>query len=178
MGIKLSNAFLTKLQMTSGNLNIFEDFAGTAAIISGSDLGGVVTGSIDVYAQRLVGGTESGQVIRYSFKYSSSVDTWIPSPVNNNQYSATLDYVVGEDVTVTITRVNPDNTTIQSGSIEVYQSFYSQSLTMESPSGKSNPYSFLANTTIDGGDSWTWTFKNVDDSIHGSLNCVVKENYT
>jgi len=42
MAIKLSNAFLTKLQMTSGNLNIFEDFAGTAAIISGSNLGGVV----------------------------------------------------------------------------------------------------------------------------------------
>ena len=40
MAIKLSNAFLTKLQMTSGNLNIFEDFAGTAGIISGSNLGG------------------------------------------------------------------------------------------------------------------------------------------
>lgn len=40
MAIKLSNAFITKLQMTSGDLNIFEDFEGTAAIISGSNLGG------------------------------------------------------------------------------------------------------------------------------------------
>jgi len=40
MAIKLSNSFITKLQMTSGNLNVFEDFAGTAAIISGSNLGG------------------------------------------------------------------------------------------------------------------------------------------
>ena len=40
MAIQISNAFLTKLQMTSGDLNIIEDFAGTAAIISGSDLGG------------------------------------------------------------------------------------------------------------------------------------------
>jgi len=41
MAIKLSNAFITKLQMTSGDLNVFEDFNGTAAIISGSNLGGV-----------------------------------------------------------------------------------------------------------------------------------------
>jgi len=40
MAIKLSNSFITKLQMTSGDLNVFEDFAGTAAIISGSNLGG------------------------------------------------------------------------------------------------------------------------------------------
>ena len=40
MAIKLSNSFITKLQMTSGNLNVFEDFDGTAAIISGSNLGG------------------------------------------------------------------------------------------------------------------------------------------
>jgi hypothetical protein len=40
MAIKLSNSFITKLQMTSGNLNVFEDFNGTAAIISGSNLGG------------------------------------------------------------------------------------------------------------------------------------------
>jgi len=40
MAIKLSNAFITKLQMTSGNLNVFEDFNGTSAIISGSNLGG------------------------------------------------------------------------------------------------------------------------------------------
>ena len=40
MAIKISNAFITKLQMTSGDLNIFEDFEGTAAIISGSNLGG------------------------------------------------------------------------------------------------------------------------------------------
>ena len=41
MAIKISNAFLTKLQMVSdGSFNILEDFAGTAGIISGSDLGG------------------------------------------------------------------------------------------------------------------------------------------
>ena len=41
MAIKISNAFLTKLQMVSdSSFNILEDFAGTAGIISGSDLGG------------------------------------------------------------------------------------------------------------------------------------------
>ena len=41
MAIKISNAYLTKLQMASdSSFNILQDFAGTAAIISGSDLGG------------------------------------------------------------------------------------------------------------------------------------------
>ena len=45
MAIKISNSYITKLQMVSdGTYNIIEDFTGTAGIISGSDLGGIVGG--------------------------------------------------------------------------------------------------------------------------------------
>ena len=50
MAIKISNAFITKLQMVSdGSYNIIEDFTGTAGIISGSTVasgGGGVSGDI------------------------------------------------------------------------------------------------------------------------------------
>lgn len=42
MAIKLSNAFITKLQMTSGDLNIFEDFEGTNLSARATDLTPIV----------------------------------------------------------------------------------------------------------------------------------------
>lgn len=58
MAIKISNAFITKLQMVSdGSFNILEDFNGTAGIISGSTQasgGGGVSGDIGGFYLRAV----------------------------------------------------------------------------------------------------------------------------
>ena len=86
MAIKISNAFLTKLQMTSGNLNIFEDFAGTAAIISGSNLGGVVS------SYTLLADLDASDVS----SYGGSGTTWTDLAGSNNgslqQGTGTLTY--------------------------------------------------------------------------------------
>ena len=100
MAIKLSNAFITKLQMTSGDLNIFEDFDGTAAIISGSDLGG--------------GGSSYELLIKYdasdASSYGGTGTTWTdisgyPKVLGGPSTDATLEAGSG---TITYSDSNPD----------------------------------------------------------------------
>ena len=100
MAIKLSNAFITKLQMTSGDLNIFEDFDGTAAIISGSDLGG--------------GGSSYELLIKYdasdASSYGGTGTTWTdisgyPKVLGGPSTDATLEAGSG---TLTYSNSNPD----------------------------------------------------------------------
>ena len=76
MGITISNAFITKLQMTQGNLNIFEDFQGTAGIISSSYISSLVTQDLLVHLD--VGNSGS---------YGGSGTTWTDLQGN---YNATL----------------------------------------------------------------------------------------
>ena len=73
MGITISNAFITKLQMTQGNLNIFEDFQGTAGIISSSYLSSLVTQNLLVHLD--AGNSDS---------YGGSGTTWTDLQGNNN----------------------------------------------------------------------------------------------
>lgn len=73
MGITISNAFITKLQMTQGNLNIFEDFQGTAGIISSSYLSELVTTNLLVHLD--AGNSDS---------YGGSGTTWTDLQGNYN----------------------------------------------------------------------------------------------
>jgi len=100
MAIKLSNAFITKLQMTSGDLNVFEDFNGTAAIISGSNLGG--------------GGSSYTLLIKYdasdASSYGGTGTTWTdisgyPKVLGGPSTDATLEAGSG---TLTYSDSNPD----------------------------------------------------------------------
>ena len=73
MGITISNAFITKLQTTQGNLNIFEDFQGTTAIISSSYISSLVTQNLLVHLD--AGSSDS---------YSGSGTTWTDLQGNYN----------------------------------------------------------------------------------------------
>lgn len=80
MAIKISNAFITKLQMVSdGSFNILEDFNGTAGIISGSAEGGLGGG---IY----VCGTYLPAVLHYD-----------PSNVSSYSGTGTTLYNIGTD---------------------------------------------------------------------------------
>ena len=100
MAIKISNAFITKLQMTSGDLNIFEDFEGTAGIISGSNLDG--------------GGSSYTLLIKYDASdtdsYGGTGTTWTdisgyPKVLGGPSTDATLEAGSG---TLTYSNSNPD----------------------------------------------------------------------
>ena len=101
MGITISNAFITKLQMTQGNLNIFEDFQGTAGIVSSSYISSLVT-------QNLLVHLDAGNPDSYRGNVPSDGLLLHYDPSDTSSYS-------GTGTTVTDLSGNGDNGTLTNG---------------------------------------------------------------
>lgn len=88
---------------------------------------------------------------------------------SNNTVTGRINH--GDDITLIITRVSPDDTTSAAGNIEVSVTTSPGSIT--SPAGKSTNYNFNSGTTIDGGSAWTWTITGAGEPTE--LEIVVTE---
>ena len=186
MGYTITNASISKLEFVNdGSFNKFQDLTATTAHISASNLGGGGVSNPPPVSDTMTllttynnvnPGLEGISSRRYETYWSSSLETRNNVMAQNGTTQLlNFEYIPGEDISVTVTRTVPDNTT--NGTLTVYlsQQGSTESTTIDPPSGKSNNYSVSAPTTVDGGTSWTWTFRDFDDSVHGSPRITITE---
>jgi len=161
MSYTISNGVISNLQMVNdGSFNTIEDLTALGGTIYTT--GSVQQSEMSVTAEVNGNNVLGESIIKYQFAFSSSLGTFSPIVTRNSStLGASLDYIKGEDIAVTITRTSPDNTTAETGSITL--SAFDGGENITPPAGKSHPYDFSNGETINGGDSYTWVFSNVQD---------------